>query len=98
MSEVKELRIEEVAMLIGSSVQSINNWYRFKKENPDNEMSKLLPEFKQAGDRQTRYWSSEDVWKLLEFKKSIPHGRNGVMGSVTQRYCRKEQVVESTVC
>lgn len=90
MEEVKKLRIEEVAMLIGSSVQSINTWYRFKKWNPDNEACKLLPEFEQSGSRQTRYWNSNDVWKLIEFKNSIPHGRNGIMGSVTQKYCKKE--------
>lgn len=90
MSETKKLRIEEVAMIIGSSVQSINNWYRFKKEHPEHELSNLLPDFEQAGERQTRYWSSDDVWKLIEFKRTIPHGRNGIMGSITQRYCRKE--------
>lgn len=90
MSETKKLRIEEVAMIIGSSVQSINNWYRFKKEHPEHELSNLLPAFEQAGERQTRYWSSDDVWKLIEFKRTIPHGRNGIMGSITQRYCRKE--------
>lgn len=90
MSEKQELRIEEVAILIGSSVQSINNWYRFKKGNPDNELCKILPDFIQAGERQTRYWKSSDIWKLIEFKNTIPHGRNGIMGSVTQKYCRKE--------
>ena len=95
MTETRKLRIEEVAMLIGSSVQSINNWYRFKKNNPENELCMLLPEFEQTGERQTRYWNSDDIWKLIEFKNAIPHGRNGVMGSVTQKYCRKETTIES---
>jgi len=89
MAETKYLRVEEVALLIGSSTQSINNWYRFKKWNPTNELCKLLPDFKQEKPRQTRYWSSDDIWKLIEFKNALPHGRNGIMGSVTQKYCKK---------
>lgn len=88
--ENRKLRVEEVAVMIGSSVKSINNWYMFKKQNPDNELAKLLPEFKQEGTRMTRYWNESDIWKLIEFKQSIPHGRNGIMGSVTQKYYRKD--------
>ena len=85
----KMLRVEEVAVLIGSSVKTINNWYVFKKIHPENTCAKLLPEFKQQGNRQTRYWKESDLWRLVEFKNSIPKGRNGFMGDVTQRYYRK---------
>lgn len=90
---VKErlLKLEEVAILIGSSGKSINNWYWFKRENPDNEYAKLLPDFVQDGPRQTRYWKESDIWKLLEFKQAIPQGRNGIMGSITQKYYRKKE-------
>ena len=90
MAEERLLRIEEVALLIGSSSKSINNWYWFKRENPDNEYAKILPDYIQEAERQTRYWREADIWKLLEFKQRMPKGRNGVMGSITQRYYKKE--------
>ena len=80
------LKLEEVAILIGSSGKSINNWYWFKRENPENEFSKMLPDYLQDGPHQTRYWKESDIWKLVEFKQMIPKGRNGIMGSVTQKY------------
>lgn len=75
-----KIKIEELAMRIDSSVQTINNWYKWKRENPDNELASLLPDYIQEGNRQTRYWDYNDVWKFIEFKQSIVHGRNGVMG------------------
>lgn len=83
------LKLEEVAVLIGSSGKSINNWYMFKKQYPNNAYAKMLPEFIQQGARQTRYWKKSDIWKLIKFKSSIPQGRNGIMGSVTQKYYQK---------
>ena len=86
------LRVEEVAVEIGSSLNTINNWYRFKRENPDNKYAKLLPDFYQfEGPRQTRYWKKSDIPKLIDFKTSIPKGCNGIMGSVTQRYYKKKK-------
>lgn len=90
MEDDRLLRLEEVAILIGSSGKSINNWYWFKRENPDNEYAKMLPDFIQDGNRQTRYWKQSDVWKLIEFKKVLPRGRNGILGSVTQKYYHKK--------
>lgn len=95
MAEERLLKLEEVAILIGSSGKSINNWYWFKRENPDNEFAKMLPDFIQEGKRQTRYWREADIWKLLEFKQSIPQGRNGIMGSITQKYYHKEDKNET---
>ena len=89
--EERLLKLEEVAILIGSSGKSINNWYWFKRENPDNEYAQMLPDFIQNGERQTRYWRESDIWKLIEFKNAIPQGRNGIMGSITQRYYKKKE-------
>lgn len=91
MAESRLLKIEEVAILIGSSSKSINNWYWFKRENPDDEYAKILPDYIQEGARQTRYWRESDIWKLIEFKQSIPMGRNGIMGSITQKYYKKKE-------
>lgn len=85
----KLLRIEEVALLVGASTQSINNWYRWKKLNPEHTLAKLLPDYIQEGARQMRFWKNSDVWKIVEFKNSIPHGRNGILGDITQRRNRK---------
>lgn len=84
------LKIEEVAMTIDTSVQTLNNWYRWKKLNPDNEYAAILPDYIQSGNRRTRYWKSEDMYKLLEFKLKLPHGRNGILGDVTQKMRRRK--------
>jgi hypothetical protein len=87
----KLLRIEEVALTIGVSCKTINNWYWFKREHPDSKLASLLPDYIQDGDRQLRQWRQSDIWKLLEFKNSIPRGRGGIMGDITQRYYAKRK-------
>jgi len=81
--------IEEVAVMIGATVKTINFWYAWKNTKPDNELVNLLPDFYQEGKRRTRYWNSEDVWKLAEFKAKVPKGRSGVMAEVTQKYRKR---------
>ena len=85
----KKLRIEEVAFMVGVSTQTINNWYRWKKLNPNHEMAKLLPDYVQEGKRQIRFWKQSDIWTLKEFKTSIPHGKNGILGEITKKYLKK---------
>lgn len=91
----RKLKIEEVAVKIGVSVKTINNWYWFKRTNPDNEEAKLLPDYIQEGARQTRYWDEDDLGKFTEFRESIKYGRSGFMGSVTQKYMRKRKEREA---
>lgn len=86
-----ELNVEKVALLVGVSVKTINSWYSFKAKNPDNEYAKMLPEFERSTVRGTRYWQYDDVTKLIEFRAKVPHGRNGILGDVTQRYARKKR-------
>lgn len=81
----RQLKIEEVALMLGVSIQTINIWYKWARENPDNKYASLLPAYVQSGKRQTRYWKQSDIWKLIEFNKVIPRGRSGIMGNVTQR-------------
>ena len=94
MSNDKWLSVQEVAVLIRSSVPTISAWYRWKRLHPDHELAKLLPDFEREGAHRTRKWKYSDVWKLLEFKESIPQGRNGVMGDVTQKYVQKKSKKE----
>lgn len=83
------LRVEEVALLCGVSVQSVNNWYRFKRENPNNEYARLLPDYTTLEGSKQRMWDKADINALIDFKQKMPKGCKGVMGSVTQRYVRK---------
>lgn len=86
------LTANEVCTLTGISIYTLNRWYKFKEQNPDNEYSKLLPEVhhKNVAHRSPRFWRQSDVWKLIEFKSLLPKGRKGVMGSVSShRYDKK---------
>lgn len=91
MKKEKLLTIQEVAVTIGTSVETINTWYRWKRREPYHELAQILPEPIQETSRATRYWNQSDVWKLIEFKSKIKVGRNGVMGSVTQQYVRNRE-------
>lgn len=84
------LNIQELSLIIGSSTHSIGNWYRWKYENPDDEFAKTLPDYVRIGAHRTRYWNVEDIPKIIEFREKIPQGRGGIMGSVTQRYIKKD--------
>ena len=81
------LKIEEVAALINSSVNNINNWYMYKRLHPEEPLAQMLPDYIQPeGKRQTRYWSYSAIPHFLEFKASIIKGRNGKMGEIIQRW------------
>jgi len=86
-----KLRIEEVALFVGVSVETINIWYRFKKHNPEDPYAKMLPDYMQDNPRSCRYWDSKAVQKLIEFKTTRPIGRNGAMGTITQKYVKKKE-------
>lgn len=94
MADEKLLTVQAVSFLVGSSVQTISSWYRWKDLHPESELAKLLPEYTRIGKKNTRYWKQSDVWSLIEFKKSIPQGRNGIMGEVTQKYVKKKSKEE----
>lgn len=79
-------RAEEVVVIIGISLKTLNIWYQFKRENPDNEYAKILPEPQRRGNKGTRYWTQEDIKRLIEFQDKRPTGRNGVMGDITHSY------------
>lgn len=91
MKKVRRLKIEEVAAIIGVSTKTINFWYAWKRKHYRHPLAKLLPNYKQNGSRQTRYWNPEDVYKLAEFQANLPKGRNGILGDVTQKYYRKNR-------
>lgn len=88
---MSRLNVTQLAVAIDASPKTIDNWYRWKRENPDNEIAKLLPDFKQDGARQARYWDSSDIPKINAFRANVVRGRNGILGSVTQKYFKKKK-------
>lgn len=101
------LTINEVSVLVGRSPHTINYWYLWKRDNSEHELATLLPEYIQDGRRQTRYWKSGDIWKLLEFKTKVPQGRGGIMKQSIHKYfhggedAREERTtgaIDSTIC
>lgn len=87
----RRIKIEEMALAVGVSSKTIRNWYKFKRENPTHELSKMLPDIERDNLRKTMLWKQSDVWKLIQFKEKLPTGRAGIMGSVTQAYVKKEE-------
>ena len=47
LEEKETLKIEEVAVLLGCSAKTIENWYAFKRKKPNNKYALLLPEYEQ---------------------------------------------------
>ena len=92
----KDLKVEEVAVLVGVSVKTINYWYMFKHQNPRDKNAKRLPKYRmvKVNGRDTRLWKYEDIPSIVEFKNAIPKGRNGFMGSVTNKKGREEKCLE----
>lgn len=89
MDKKKMFKADEVAVMVGISSMTLKNWYRFKRLCPESEWAKKLPQPVQEHTRGTNYWKPEDIPILIEFKKSVPRGRKGVMGDATQMYIRK---------
>ena len=83
------LSAHDVTKKLGIADSTLQAWYKFKKENPDNEYAMMLPEIIRVEPRNKRCWKESDIQLLMTFQKSIPHGKNGVLGSVTQRYQKK---------
>jgi len=80
---MKGLKIEEVAMRVGVSVQTLNRWYKYKKDNPKDAMAKLIPAYKKVKHPTgfMRVWQMDDVYKLIEFRANVVPGRCGKMGA-----------------
>ena len=85
---MKGFKVEEVAVRLGVSTQTVNRWYRFKRENPEDKICKLLPDYKiSKSDKNlpTRIWKESDVNKLIKFRDSVTRGRDGIMGQYKGR-------------
>ena len=85
----EKLTLYEVAICLDRSLQTINNWYKWKRENPNNKWAKMLPDYMQAGERQERFWRGKDIKALIKFRDNVPWG---VLSDVTQRYVKRENL------
>lgn len=82
--EERMIKIGEVAFVLDVNQFTVERWYKFKKENPDNEYAKLLPEptrVKNAKNRWVRMWKESDLALLEQFKNAIVPGTKGFMKS-----------------
>ena len=86
----KLYKAESVAFYLDISLQTLNYWYAWKRANPDNERAEMLPKYMQRGKKGTRYWRKEDIQTLKKFRDTVIIGRNGIMGSTTQKYTKKK--------
>ena len=91
----KLLTAEDVTKALGIKDNTLKFWYKFKNENPDNEYAMMLPEIIRVEPRNKRCWKESDLESLIKFKQSIPHGRNGILGEVTQKYQKKNTKKET---
>ncbi len=91
MEQENLLNATQVSLLVETTVPTLNMWYRWKKLHPEHELATLLPTYTTIGARGTRYWTMDDVDSLIQFKKAIPKGRNGILGDVTQKYVKKKE-------
>lgn len=76
------MKIEEVAVKLGVSVQTLNRWYKFKRENPKDDISRRLPMYKKVkcATGFVRVWTDNQLQELVEFKSLVTPGRTGKMG------------------
>lgn len=84
-----KLNVYEVCQALNISVYTLNNWYRFKKEFPNDELAKLLPDYYKKHEKSQRYWNKNDIKKLLKFKQTRKLGSQGQMSKTIQKYKKK---------
>lgn len=83
----KYLTASEISYLIGVSIYTLNNWYRWAgdaafSKPPD---APKLPRYWQGRPRGPRLWKEGDLPLLRLFKEWVPKGRGGVMGQSNSR-------------
>lgn len=89
------LTINEVCRRLRISRYTLENWYRFKREFPEDELAMLLPDYHKEKVNSLRFWKKEDIKRLREFKNLRKLGRNGQMSNTIQKYVKKRKEKEN---
>lgn len=81
----------QVCERLDISARTLDSWYKYVKSDIEKpkEMP-FVPMYTQHHPKGQRFWKSEDVEALIDFKKWIPKGRLGVMGRINQVYWKPE--------
>ena len=82
------LTASEVANKLNVSVKTLTNWYIWQNDSSIEKPEEYphLPMYTQKRKNGPRFWTNDDVERLVEFRDWLPRGRNGVMGKVSNRY------------
>ena len=67
----------ETAGLVGVTRATLIRWYEYQ----DTIDVKVLPDYIRVGGHNTRYWSEENLDKIVQFKKSKKQGDMALISS-----------------
>lgn len=86
------LTASQVANKLGVSVKTLTTWYAFYNDSSIEKPKNMpqLPMYVQEHVQGPRYWNKADIEKLKKFRDWVPRGRNGVMGSINNKYWKKK--------
>lgn len=87
----KLLTANQVCNEVGISIFTLNNWYRYKRENPNDDLARILPDYTKEFTTSPRQWRRADIKKLLKFKQTRNLGSKGQMAKTIQKYYKKEK-------
>lgn len=87
----KLLTADEVCKELNISIFTLNNWYRYKRENPEDDLAQILPEYTKRTATSPRQWRRGDLKKLTKFKETRKLGSKGQMSKSLQKYYKKEE-------
>lgn len=101
MSEGYIYSKSDVCYLLGITIYTIENWYRWeRKEIQEGKVAKnYLPQPVKLENTKGKplRWSEEMIEELEEYQKTIIHGRNGKYGCYTNLASGKQKNIEDVV-
>ena len=67
----------ETAAIVGVTRATLIRWYEYQ----DTIDVKVLPDYIRVGGHNTKYWSEENIDKIVQFKKSKKQGDMALISS-----------------
>lgn len=81
------LSINQVAIIIDSSVTSIKRWYKWYEDNTfDTPKDLILPKYYYLDGRKTKYFHRGDIITLQDFKEKLNTSHKGIMAEYNANY------------